>query len=214
MKKLVRILREQTARLARISIPSVGASLLAAGLFAGPVTAQAHTGQPFCIPSNGGPPNGCPCNNPPSGQWGCDNFGQHTGGAQLTATGTASITPANDTLLFVSAGENNTSLSIFIQGTAMQSPPAVFGAGIRCVGGILKRMYTGPASSGTLQRPGLFDPDVATRSATPPGPIDPLSIGDVRYYFVYYRDPQATGPCGNLASTFNSTQALEIHWGP
>lgn len=214
MEKIVCILWAQTPRLARISIPFVGASVLAVSLFAGPVVAQAHTGQPFCLPSQGGPPNGCPCNNPPSNFGGCDNFGQHTGGAQLTATGTPSITPANDTLLFLSVGENNTSLSIFIQGTAILSPPAIFGAGMRCVGGILKRMYTGPASSGTLQRPGLFDPDVATRSATPPGPLDPLMPGDTRYYFVYYRDPMAAGPCGNTASTFNSTQALQIQWQP
>lgn len=155
----------------------------------------------------------CPCSNPPVNYGpGCNNFGQHTGGAHLQASGQPSVTPPQDSLLFTSSLENNSSLSIFIQGTVWIHPTVVFGAGLRCVGGTLKRMYVGNAISGTIARPGPSDLDVATRSASPPGPLDPLSPGDVRYYFVYYRDPQAAGPCGNPNSTFNSTNAMWALW--
>jgi subtilisin-like proprotein convertase family protein len=163
----------------------------------------------FCDPGVGGVV-GCPCGNPPSGAGrGCNNFGSITGGATLSAAGNASL--AADTLVFTCTGENNTAFSVFLQGTVNNVTGVPYGAGVRCVAGALKRLYTGAASGGTITRPGGTDPDVHTRSAALG---DPILAGQTRYYSTYYRDPSAAVPCGNPLSTFNDSQAGSIVWGP
>jgi hypothetical protein len=116
-----------------------------------------------------------------------------------------------DTLVFTSSGENPTAFTIFVQGTTSNPAGNVFGAGVRCVGGSLKRLYTGSASGGAISRPGAGDASVSARSAALGNTILP---GDTREYFAYYRDPQASTPCGNPASTFNSSQAGSVLWAP
>ena len=164
----------------------------------------------FCFPSQGGVIP-CPCGNPPSAVGrGCDNFG--AGPAEsglLDAVGAASL--AADTLVFTASGENSTSLTVFLQAPGSFSAGLVFGAGVRCGIGDLKRLYVGPASAGSITRPGSGDLDVHSRSAALG---DPLAPGVTRYYFSYYRDPLAAGPCSSSASTFNSTQAGEVLWNP
>jgi hypothetical protein len=164
----------------------------------------------FCLPGQNGVIS-CPCNNPPVGTgMGCNNFGGWPNDSCLLyATGIASL--AADSLTFTSTGENSTSLTIFLQGTASISTGVLYGAGVRCVSGILKRLYTGVASSGWISRPGVPDPDVHTRSAALGDPIGP---GQTRYYMTYYRDPAAASPCGHKASTFNDSQAGSLVWSP
>jgi len=152
----------------------------------------------------------CPCGNAPAGPLrGCDNHGAASGGASFTLAGCPSI--LFDSLALSVMGENNTSLTLFLQGPSTSSTGIVFGAGVRCVTGPLKRLYTGNASGGSLNRPLAADPDVHTRSAALG---DSLSAGDVRYYFPYYRDPQAVGPCSNSSSTFNCGNAGRAIWVP
>jgi hypothetical protein len=163
----------------------------------------------YCFPGVAGTIN-CPCANPPAiAGRGCNNFGASTGGAEFSAVGAASLSA--DTLVFTSNGENPTAFTIFVQGTLSNPGGNIFGAGVRCVTGSLKRLYNGAASGGTILRPGAGDPPVSVRSAALGNTILP---GDTRYYFAYYRDPQASTPCGNPASTFNSTQAGSVLWGP
>ncbi len=164
----------------------------------------------FCFPGQSGV-IGCPCTNPPAGTGlGCNNFGAGpVDSCTLAAAGVASL--AADTLVFTSTGENNTSLTIFLQGTTSSATGIVYGAGVRCVTGILKRLYTGGATAGSITRPGGGDPNVHTRSAALGNPI---LAGQTRYYMTYYRDPAAAGPCGNTASTFNDSQAGSVLWGP
>jgi len=164
---------------------------------------------PYCFPGMNGVRT-CPCANPPSRPGrGCNNFGAMSGGARLSGAGTASI--SSDSMTFTSTGENPTSLTVIIQGPALTPVGLPFGAGVRCVTGSLKRLYTGAASGGTIVRPGPLDPSVSSRSATLG---DPLAAGDTRYYVAYYRDPQATGPCGSPSQTYNSTQGGRITWLP
>jgi spore coat protein A len=165
---------------------------------------------PFCFPGVNGVVT-CPCGNPPTAIGrGCNNFGAGPAeSCRLDAVGSASLT--TDTLLFTSSGENNTSLTIFIQGSTSSPTGFHFGAGVRCVSGTLKRLYSGNASNGSISRPLGSDPKVHVRSAALG---DPLSAGSVRYYFTYYRDPGATVPCGNPGSTFNSGNAGTVTWGP
>jgi hypothetical protein len=167
--------------------------------------------QAFCFPGSPNVP-ACPCSNPPaSGGLGCDNFG--AGPAQsgkLGASGVASL--AADSVVLLATGENNSSLTVFWQGRdPLPAVGVVHGAGVRCVSATLRRLYTGAASGGAVQRPGGGDPSVSVRSAAAGDVIAP---GQNRHYFAIYRDPGAAGPCGSSGATVNLTNAGTILWGP
>jgi len=163
----------------------------------------------YCSPGEG-PTIPCPCGNPPSiSGRGCNNFTAQTGGTVLSAVGAASL--AADTLVLTANGENTSAFTVFVQGTTSNPTGNIFAAGVRCVGGSLKRLYTGSASSGTITRPGTGDPTVSARSAALGNTI---LAGQSRFYMTYYRDPQAAAPCGNPLSTYNSSQSGSIVWGP
>jgi Tol biopolymer transport system component len=149
----------------------------------------------------------CPCSNPPANApRGCNNSAA-TGGAQLTSSGTAAL--SHDTLVFVTNGERASATSIVLQGTAVSASGVVFGQGVRCVAGSLKRLYTKTASGGSITAPGPGDPSVSLRSAILNQPIAP---GSSRWYAVYYRDPNVLGGCPST-STFNITQTQLVPWG-
>ena len=150
----------------------------------------------------------CPCGNPPGGSGrGCNNSAG-TGGAILTATGVAYL--SMDSLAFTTSGEKPTATSVLLQGTSSPASGAVYGQGVRCVGGTLKRLFTKAASGGSITAPnfGAGDPTVSARSAAKGNPI---SAGQSRWYLVFYRDPIVLGGCPS-ASTFNATQSGVIAW--
>ena len=162
----------------------------------------ANTPVPFCLGDGSGSP--CPCGNVGTAGHGCENSSA-TGGALLGASGTMSP----DTLVLAQSGEPATSLSVFTQGDLRLSTPVFFGDGLRCVGGALKRLYTKNAVAGSASAPGPGDPSITARSAVLGDPIAP---GDVRFYYVYYRDPDLSfcpSPTGN---TFNVGNALRVVW--
>jgi hypothetical protein len=164
---------------------------------------------PYCDPYPGGAPD-CPCANPPAGsQRGCDNSAA-TGGASLTATGSPSL--AADTLVLATAGELPTSTTILVQGTSERPSQWVsgvlFGQGVRCVAGTLRRLYAHVASSGSVTFPGAGDPSLSARSAALG---DPIASGTHRYYFAMYRDPVVSGGC-SASATFNCTNADAVPW--
>src|SRR6185369_11100235 len=118
----------------------------------------------LCSPGLGGVA-ACPCANAPSASGrGCNNS-NGTGGAVLSAVGTASLLV--DTLTFSTSAEMPTAPSILMQGTQLVSSGAVFGQGIRCVGGTLSRMYVKTASAGSITAPLVTSGDakVSSRSA-------------------------------------------------
>ncbi len=152
----------------------------------------------------------CPCSNPPSGSGrGCDNSSS-TGGASLSASGIAYL--AIDSLAFATSGQNPTALSLVVQGSALVSAGQVYGQGVRCAGGTLKRLYTKVASGGSISAPdfGAGDPTVSARSAAKGDVIQP---GQSRWYLVYYRDPNVLGGC-DAWRTFNATQTGQVIWWP
>jgi hypothetical protein len=172
----------------------------------------------YCFPGEGGIHACTTCSpaNPPAAHGrGCDNFGQVTGGAQLVATGASRV--SQDTIVLTSQFENNTALTVLMQGTATTN--LVYGAGVRCVGGLLKRLYAGQAGSAANQDgPGVFHR---------PGPVDQRSVHQASldvgydigahapislYYQAYYRDPNAAPTCAG--ATFNVTQAGALNWIP
>jgi Tol biopolymer transport system component len=148
----------------------------------------------------------CPCANAPSGPGrGCDNSSA-TGGAALGASGIAYL--SMDSLVFATSGEKPTATSIVLQGNAQSASGIVFGQGVRCVAGTLKRLYTKTASGGSITAPTAGDPTVSSRSSALG---DVISAGQSRWYLVYYRDPIVLGGCPS-SSTFNATQTIAVAW--
>jgi hypothetical protein len=148
----------------------------------------------------------CPCSNSGSAGHGCQNSAG-TGGALLVSSGSPALT--HDTFALTSSGELPTALSIFLQGTAPVGP-LIFGDGLRCAGGVLKRLYVKNASGGTVTAPGPSDSRISVRSAMLG---DPLSVGATRFYQTYYRDPSTTfcpNPPGN---SWNVSSGWRVTWG-
>jgi hypothetical protein len=146
----------------------------------------------------------CPCSNLGTLGHGCNNSAG-TGGGVMDAIGESSL--GEDTLKLRQSGELPNSTSIVLQG-GIKSPSVVFGAGLRCVGGTLKRLYTHNASNGTVIAPNGSDAPVHSRSAALG---DTISVCQSRYYQIYYRD-------SNLAfcngSGFNIGDAIAELWVP
>jgi hypothetical protein len=91
-------------------------------------------------------------------------------------------------------------------GNALAAGGLVFGQGVRCVDGTLKRMYTKTAIGGSITAPDAFDVPVSEQSAALGDTITP---GQSRWYLVYDRDPIVLGGCP-ATSTFNATQTAQI----
>jgi hypothetical protein len=150
----------------------------------------------------------CPCGNAPLGAGlGCNNS-DNTGGASIGAAGLPSL--AADSIVFTTHGQKASATSVLLQGTTQSATGVVFGQGVRCVAGSLKRLYVKPASGGSISAPGPGDPSVSARSAVLG---DPLSAGLQREYLVYYRDPFVLGGCP-ATSTFNATSSGTLIWLP
>jgi hypothetical protein len=147
----------------------------------------------------------CPCGNAGSPGRGCQNSAG-SGGALLGASGNASL--AGDTLVFTSAGELPSSFSIVLQGDVAIAP-VVFGDGLRCTGGVLKRLYKRSAVGGVLTAPQGVDPSVSARSAALG---DSIPAGGTRHYQVYYRDASPTFCPAPPGSTYNASSGLRIVW--
>jgi Tol biopolymer transport system component len=152
----------------------------------------------------------CPCSNPPGATGhGCDNSSA-TGGARLSAAGSAYLSV--DRLVFTADGATPTSTGILLQGDAELPLGAVFGQGVRCAGGTLKRLYVKSIAAGSMSAP-EFDAGDMSVSARSQALGDPIAPGARRTYLVYYRDPVVLGGC-SAASTFNATQTGIITWWP
>jgi hypothetical protein len=164
-------------------------------------------GADMCVPGRDGV-IACPCNNaqhPPGSTKGCENSAG-SGGAVLSSGGQALLSA--DTVVFSTAGELSTATSVVLQGNALVSNGVVFAQGVRCAGGVLKRLYTKTASGGGIVAPQAGDASVSTRSAALG---DTIVAGQTRWYVVYYRDPSVSGGCP-ASSTFNATQGQATAW--
>jgi len=158
---------------------------------------------PICPGDNSAFPP-CPCGNTGMTGHGCDNSAA-TGGALLTATGNTSP----DTVVLTSSFELPHVLSIFLQGHANIFPAALFGDGVRCVNGTLKRLYTHNASGGVVSAPVGTDPSITARSAALGDTINP---GEMRYYQVYYRDPSLSFCPSPSGDAWNVSSGIAIQW--
>jgi hypothetical protein len=162
-----------------------------------------------CIPGVGTTTALCPCSNPPVAPGlGCNNFGAGpVPSGLLDGSGVASL--AADTLSLNVTGENNTSLSVFFTASGVQGSGLAHAGGVRCIITALKRLGTHGAVAGATSYPIGADLSVSARSAALGVPI---SAGQTRHYQTIYRDPNAAGPCGNVLSTVNLTNAGSVTW--
>jgi hypothetical protein len=160
-----------------------------------PDECELNGGTPFCF--GDGHPN-CPCsNNSASGaDQGCKNS---TGvGGKLLGTG---LTQVSADGLVLHASNMVQGVCVFLQGDSVTS--AVFGDGLRCAGGQLRRLATKSMAAGAASYPQGTDPKISVLGLVPPS-------GGVRYYQVFYRNPNGS-PCGAL---FNITSGVNVIWQP
>jgi hypothetical protein len=159
--------------------------------------------------------NSCPCGNPqvPAGSSkGCNNFvAGGTGGAILSGSGTAVTNPGDTLALHVVSAAPAVTVSVLFQGTT-NTVNTRAGAGLRCVGGTLKRLYKGNTAAGAINFPNNAVP-FHTQSAAKGFVITaPVTL----YYYTAYRNAAANGQpgCPGLTFGFNSTNAGSIAWAP
>jgi hypothetical protein len=166
----------------------------------------------FCAPGVGGIVT-CPCGNPqvPAGATkGCNNFaGGGTGGAILAGSGAATI--SGDTIAMnVTAGVAS-NVTVLFQGTT-NTVNSRTGAGVKCVGGTLKRVYKGNQAAGSIAFPNNAVPFHTQSAAKGYTIVAPITL----YYYAAYRNSAANGQpgCPGLTFGFNSTNALAVIWTP
>lgn len=163
----------------------------------------------FCSPGTG-IVGACPCMNPPIGpDRGCNNS-SGTGGASLDAVGGTFL--SSDSLQLTTTGEVSTALSIVSQWSGMNGAGVIFGMGVRCTSGGIKRLYSKHAVGGSIVVPdfGAGDSTVSARSAAEG---DTIQAGQSRWYVVFYRDQGILGGCPPT-SNFNCTQTGQVTWSP
>jgi hypothetical protein len=167
---------------------------------------------PFCAAGVGGIVS-CPCGNPqvPAGSTtGCNNFVAPNGGAVLSGAGTP-VTNPGDTLQFNMTGGVGTSVTVLFQGTT-NTVNTRTGAGVRCVGGTLKRLYKGNPVAGAISFPNN-GVKVHDQSALKGFVINaPVTL----FYYTAYRNSAANGQpgCPGLNFGFNSSNAGAVSWTP
>ncbi len=146
----------------------------------------------------------CPCGNLGTAGRGCENSAS-TGGAQLAGSG--NLNP--DALVLSVTGELPTALTIFLQGDVNTAPGSIFGDGVRCTGGNLKRLYAKSAVGGAVSAPAVGDLGVRAQSAALG---DVIPAGATRYYQAYYRDASPSFCAAPPGNTFNVSNAVSVIW--
>ena len=142
----------------------------------------------------------CPCSNDNDGSVpcsGCDN-GSYASGAKLTASGNASV--SNDTLVLHASHLEPSNSGLYFQANNDRSPGVLWGDGLSCAGGALKRLqlrFADPTGSS------FTTIGISAKAGN-------ISAGDTKFYQIWYRDP-AGSPCGY---EFNASNGYAIFWGP
>ncbi len=145
----------------------------------------------------------CPCGNNNDGtveDAGCAN-GQYTSGALLTASGTSSL--SNDTLVLHGSYTEHNQFGLYFQANNNLTPGQIWGDGLRCAGGELKRL-------GTVNSDGTGSSDTTGYGYTISSKAGNIAPGDTKFYQLWYRNPLGS-PC---AADFNASNGVEVTWIP
>jgi hypothetical protein len=150
-------------------------------------------GVPFCFGDGTGAI--CPCGNIGAAGEGCVNSSGQ--GGVLFTTGTPSI--ANDDLGFdvqqLPAGKP----SLLFAGPNLINPGLLFGDGLRCVGGSIRRLGIRVTNASGQA---VWAPSLQAAGG--------WNSGDTRYFQVWFRDPSG-GPCG---AGFNTSAGTAVSFIP
>jgi uncharacterized membrane protein len=138
----------------------------------------------------------CPCGNAGASGAGCANSAG--AGATLSRSGEASVSSSN--LVLESTGLVSGQPGLYFQGNNAINAGSgnTFGDGLRCAGGSVIRLQVRAASAAGASSTTV---NIATKGGA--------SVGDIRRYQLWYRDP-STSPCG---SGYNLTNGVEVTWG-
>ncbi|MBI5363513.1 MAG: hypothetical protein HZA53_10075 [Planctomycetes bacterium] len=141
----------------------------------------------------------CPCGNFGAQGRGC---AWHAGpsGAALVAQGR--IAPSDELVLVAAGMPLSAPSTIFLKGDQLLVGGAVFGDGVRCVGGGLIRLGTKTNVGGSARYPESGNTAISVRGATPVG------SGLTGWYQTYYRN--AASYC--TSATFNVTNGVRVIW--
>ena len=159
----------------------------------------------FCFGDNLDPnvTTDCPCSNFGAAGRGCaSSF--NASGASLTATGSAAL----DTLTLQVDGVNASGNVIFMRGDADNVTGAVFGDGVRCVDGVLRRRTKAIFAPNVSSFP-LPTDTVTLSNGWGVGNDTPPGSGITAYYMAYYRNAAAAF-CP--PETFNGTNGFVVTW--
>ncbi len=161
-----------------------------------------NPGAAFC-PGDPGIGTPCPCVNDNDGSApgsGCAN-GVFASGAQLTGSGIASV--SSDTLVLRTTHLEPGNSGLYFQADNDRSPGIVWGDGLRCAGGSLRRLEVRFAdASGTSH--------TTVRVSTKAGNV---TAGGTKYYQCWYRTT-VNPPCGLGVNDFNTSNGYAIQWRP
>ena len=152
----------------------------------------------FCFGDGSGA--SCPCGTFGAAGNGCPNS-VHPEGANLAGSGIASV--GNDSVVLDGSLMPNAT-ALYFQGNTADNGGAgvVFGDGLHCVSGGVKRLGSKTNVGGASSYPIGGDPLISVKGLVNPG--------DTKYYQCFYRN--AASFC--TSATFNYTNAVQIDWVP
>jgi Tol biopolymer transport system component len=157
----------------------------------------------FC--SGDGTGTACPCGNNGLHGHGCENSIM-TGGGRLAGSGRTSVT--NDTFTLAVSGLSAMASALYFQGDVQTAggAGAVFGDGLRCVGGNVQRIGSRLSTAGGSQFGFAVagDPLISVQGGVPGGTVS------IRYYQAWYRNINAF--C--TPAPYNLTNGLTVTWIP
>jgi len=155
----------------------------------------------YCFGDGSGTPCGCGNANDESVPGsGCAN-GVFASGAKLVGHGSASLSA--DTLVLSCTGLEPGNSGLYFQADNDLSPGSVWGDGLRCAGGSLRRLGVRFSdAAGASDTSGYPDP-ISTKAGN-------IAPGDTKHYQCWYRNPNGS-PCG---ADFNASNGLVVTWAP
>ena len=163
------------------------------------------TGTPYCFGDGSG--TQCPCGNNNDGSVlgaGCAN-GVFASGAKLSGSGVASISA--DTLVLSATGLDPDNSGLYFQANDDLSPGIIWGDGLQCAGGQLKRLGVRFADATGASDTSAWTTPISVWAGN-------VLAGDTKRYQLWYRDTSGGQPCGVGINDFNATNGLKIVWTP
>ncbi len=166
------------------------------------VSTSGPPGVGYCFGDSGsGTP--CPCSNDNDGSVpgsGCAN-GVFAAGAHLAGSGTASVSA--DTLVLTTTHLEPDNSGLYFQADNDLSPGVVWGDGLQCAGGSLKRLQVRFADAAGTSSTTI---GISARAGN-------VTAGSTRRYQCWYRTT-SNPPCGPGVNDFNSSNGYEVVWLP